>query len=208
METYNREFDEIWSEIFELEILQKKEELFGLYKEIIKKEKRENVLEIGTLKGATALFFNRFFDNVYSIDNIKRYDGEKEFNFILGDTHLIGTLDKVHALKRKFDLIMIDGDHTYSGVRMDFENYCQFANDGCMIVFHDILISKWHINQHCEVGKYWNEIKDNFKHKEICYRGDLVEFNPYVKWINDLHPSQWGGIGILYWREKSGEVLL
>ena len=39
---------------------------------------------------------------------------------------------------RKLDLLLIDGDHRWSGVRQDFINYRQFVRDGGLIAFHDI----------------------------------------------------------------------
>jgi len=39
---------------------------------------------------------------------------------------------------RELDLLLIDGDHRWSGVRQDFINYRQFVRDGGLIAFHDI----------------------------------------------------------------------
>lgn len=39
---------------------------------------------------------------------------------------------------RKLDLLLIDGDHRWSGVRQDFINYREFVRDGGLIAFHDI----------------------------------------------------------------------
>ena len=35
------------------------------------------------------------------------------------------------------DMLFIDGDHSYEGVKADWENYKQFLKAGSMIVFHD-----------------------------------------------------------------------
>lgn len=39
---------------------------------------------------------------------------------------------------RHLDVLLIDGDHRWSGVRQDFINYREFVRDGGLIAFHDI----------------------------------------------------------------------
>ena len=39
---------------------------------------------------------------------------------------------------RKIDLLLIDGDHRWTGVRQDFLTYREFVRDGGLIAFHDI----------------------------------------------------------------------
>jgi Methyltransferase domain len=39
---------------------------------------------------------------------------------------------------RRLDLLLIDGDHRWSGVRQDFITYREFVRDGGLIAFHDI----------------------------------------------------------------------
>jgi hypothetical protein len=39
---------------------------------------------------------------------------------------------------RRLDLLLIDGDHRWSGVRQDFLNYREFVRDGGLVAFHDI----------------------------------------------------------------------
>jgi len=194
----NKRFDAIWKKALGQRIIQKKEELYGLFLEIQKKEKHENVLEIGCLQGGTSLFFSELYDNVFSIDLKKGYDNDLNVHFIQGNSQAQSTIDKIHALCRKFDLIMFDGDHSEDGIKKDFDNYLQFAVKGTMIVFHDILQTEWHKKNGCEVSKFWDKIKLDFRYKEICYTGNLKHKNHKVDWINEKHPSDWGGIGILY----------
>ncbi|MGI9036799.1 MAG: class I SAM-dependent methyltransferase [Pyrinomonadaceae bacterium] len=36
-------------------------------------------------------------------------------------------------------LLWIDGDHTYKGTKLDFENFARFLNDGAIVAMHDVL---------------------------------------------------------------------
>lgn len=62
------------------------------------------------------------------------------------------------------DFIFIDGDHTYKGVKKDFEMYSKLVKRG-IIAFHDIVPGpKQNVG---DVPKFWKEIKNKFKHKEL-----------------------------------------
>lgn len=83
-------------------------------------------------------------------------------------------------MQRPVDFLFIDGDHTYDGVRADFEMYSPFVSDGGIVAFHDI--ADHPPDAGCEVSRYWKEIKQQYRHKEI---------------IED--PRQgWAGLGVLY----------
>lgn len=43
----------------------------------------------------------------------------------------------VAARRAPFDLVFIDGDHSYNGVRRDFETYMPFVARGGIVAFHD-----------------------------------------------------------------------
>ncbi|NBS69628.1 class I SAM-dependent methyltransferase [bacterium] len=58
-----------------------------------------------------------------------------------------------------FDLVLIDGDHSYEGVLND---YSLVKDRARIIVFHDI------VNDACPgVVQLWNEIKHNYEHYEF-----------------------------------------
>ena len=57
------------------------------------------------------------------------------------NSHNLDTLNKVKRIlaDRPIDLLFIDGDHTYVGVKMDFEMYRPLVRKGGIIAFHDIV---------------------------------------------------------------------
>jgi predicted O-methyltransferase YrrM len=109
----------------------------------------------------------------------------QELHFIRADSHQLETLDQLRAVLsgRAIDFLFIDGDHTYDGVRRDFEMYAPLVRRGCPIAFHDVLP---HAQQpDCEVDRFWSEIKSRYRSVEFI---DLVD-----------GADQYGGIGVLYW---------
>jgi len=79
------------------------------------------------------------------------------------DSHRKETLEKVkEILDGEFlDFLFIDADHSYEGVKMDFEMYSPLVKSGGIIAFHDIVL------RGAGVEKFWNEIKKNSIYKEI-----------------------------------------
>jgi glycosyltransferase involved in cell wall biosynthesis len=65
------------------------------------------------------------------------------------------------AAEREYDLLILDGDHSYAGVKADFENYAKFVRRGGYVLFDDYGSNDWP-----EVKKYVDE--------EILGRGDVV----------------------------------
>lgn len=44
---------------------------------------------------------------------------------------------KTWPLERKIDFLWIDGDHAYTGVKKDIEDWLPLVRDGCFVCFHD-----------------------------------------------------------------------
>lgn len=82
---------------------------------------------------------------------------------------------------RAIDFLFIDGDHSYEGVKKDFELYSPLV-DG-LIVFHDIV---YHTKMKSDVPLLWKELKGDYEHYEFV--------SPLH---NDLGIGVWGGIGVL-----------
>lgn len=90
---------------------------------------------------------------------------------------------KTYMETNEFDLVFIDGDHTYSGVMNDYE-VCK--NSGKVFVFHDI------VNNACPgVVQFWNELK---YYEQDTY--DFYEFTEqYLDVWEDTHQT-FLGIGV------------
>lgn len=88
----------------------------------------------------------------------------------------------VNYKNEKFDLVFIDGDHSYDSVKTDYENVGRFAK---YCVFHDIdddfIRNDPSLNG--GVARFWDEIKSTKKH---------IEFNSSKKIMKMM------GIGVLY----------
>ncbi len=99
-----------------------------------------------------------------------------------GNSHEQAMVARLRSVlsKRDVDFLFIDGDHTYEGVKRDFQNYAPFVRKGGLIAFHDIC--QHPPEQECHVDEFWNGIKKGRPHQEF------IE-----------NPAQgWGGIGVLH----------
>ncbi|MFN6069283.1 MAG: class I SAM-dependent methyltransferase, partial [Pseudanabaena sp.] len=59
----------------------------------------------------------------------------------------------------KIDFLFIDGDHTYEGVRQDYEMYSPLVQKGGYIAFHDINDTERHRQRNVHVAEFWNELE-------------------------------------------------
>lgn len=155
---------------------------------LIDERKPKTVLEIGTASGGT-LFLSALLADphalIVSIDlqhgmygggypdwkvplykSFGRHD--QQIALIQGDSHSAGTSDRLKRILdgRTIDYLFIDGDHTYEGVKQDFEMYGQLLSDEALVVFHDIVSDKSEAPDHF-VSAYWNDIKGGYPHREF-----------------------------------------
>jgi predicted O-methyltransferase YrrM len=169
--------------------------------EITKNQKPEYLLEIGTALGGTLFSFSRTanshatlisvdlpggkFGSGYPIWRIPYYKSfaskYQKIRLLRRSSHDLNTLNMVKGYlnNAQLDVLFIDGDHTYKGVKQDFELYSSLVRKGGLVVFHDV--ANHPPETGVEVNRFWSEIKQNFSNQEI---------------IKD--PNQGGaGIGIL-----------
>jgi predicted O-methyltransferase YrrM len=171
---------------------------------LVEQQKLEAVVEIGTGQGGTLACWCQLAQPhavVISVDlpggdfgggynqereeEIRRLlprDGQT-LHLIREDSHEPSTVETVRGCLRgkEIDLLFIDGDHTYEGVRQDFEAYAPLVKPSGLIVFHDILPHPF--APECKVDLFWQEVKDRYRSLELI-----------------AAPYTWGGIGILWQR--------
>lgn len=170
---------------------QKPEEL-AEFLDLLADLKPDVIVEIGVFAGGTAYAWRRVAPNptVIGIDLLPggprplyghgKPRDEHGATVIVGDSHDVGTLKElvVELDGRPIDCLFIDGDHSYDGVRQDYEMYRHLVRPGGLIGFHDIVTHNYALG--CEVVKLWCEIKDQSAVEIVSSEGD-----------------HWGGIGVL-----------
>lgn len=150
---------------------QDKTELEELLK-IVGEIEPKNILEIGVHLGHSMKVWNSAFDPDYilGLERDTCYDYShlpvtcRVFKGV--SSHSEETLDEVidDLPTDHIDFLFIDGGHLYEEVKKDFELYSPLVKKGGIIAFHDARITD---NDTVEVYKFWNEIKEQYKHKEI-----------------------------------------
>ncbi|MEP7145692.1 MAG: class I SAM-dependent methyltransferase [bacterium] len=179
-----------------IRLAQDRSELRGLCLRV-KEHKPKVVAEIGTWDGGTFYVWTRINSEakkVISIDlpdgrygggyNSKRIKFFKQFvcdrkntslHFIRGDSKSESTISELKKIlgKDKIDFLFIDGDHTYEGVKKDFEIYMQFMSHDGLVGFHDITT----LREECGVHQFWKEIKSIYKFEEFITPGGKLMGN-------------------------------
>lgn len=157
----------------------------------------KRILEIGTSMGGTLYLWTRIADPKATIVSVDLPGGQfgggysvlrtplyqrfarptQNLHLLRADSHSPETLAQVKSLiPEPLDFLFIDGDHTYEGVRQDWETYSPLVRPGGLIAFHDIAGNY----EDTQVKRLWDEVKVGRDHSEFCY-----------------HPRQFYGIGLI-----------
>jgi predicted O-methyltransferase YrrM len=133
---------------------------FGKLLEEVARVCPKTMLEIGTAKGGSLLAFAQMcapdahivsvdlprgpFGGGYPLWKVPLYKAfarpEQRLDLVRGDSHSASTFEHVQSLVggSKLDFMFIDGDHSYEGVKADFETYKSLMRRGGIIAFHDV----------------------------------------------------------------------
>ena len=158
-----KSFDELYDS-FANKIEQSKKsfrETYNRFKSINPKR----ILEIGFAFGATSKMWQHMLPEdgiVIAVDFglaphsgcVDWASGSPPIKLITEDSHSPSTILQVqHVVDElgSFDAIFIDGDHSYEGVKADYDNYVPMVRSGGMVAFHD--------HGHGPILKFWNELQ-------------------------------------------------
>ncbi|WP_170125515.1 class I SAM-dependent methyltransferase [Jannaschia seohaensis] len=155
--------------------------------EMLAARKPRGVLEIATAKGGSLFLFRRVVSDdalIIGLDmpygrNGGGYPRWKEAAYrrfanpgqrlepLRGNSHDAAPLAQVGKSLggREIDFLMIDGDHSHEGVRMDFERYAPLASPEGLIALHDSLPTPY--DPSISVDVFWREITATHRCEEI-----------------------------------------
>lgn len=161
-------------------------ELLSLARRVAARQPRV-VVEIGTADGGTLFVFGTLAHpeaTVVSIDLPGGNHGggypswkrsmyrsfareDQQIHLLRGDSHSSRQqLHLEHVLGgRPIDFLFIDGDHTYAGVRADFDTYAPLVRPGGLIAIHDICTHD--PEARAGVDRLWRELCATYETEEL-----------------------------------------
>jgi predicted O-methyltransferase YrrM len=184
---------QVYEEIFQL----------GCFLNVLKPN---NILEIGA-RGGTFLLFNKLstgFKIAVDLDtsfneSIYMSMFDENFHFINRNSQDDQTFQIIKDICPQFDFIFIDGDHSYEGVKRDFDLYKKLLSPRGYIAFHDIDPNHVFLNSYLDgepktgkVRKFWQELNYGSKIEIICTKSNGKNYLSYDKNIK----QNFGGIGL------------
>jgi predicted O-methyltransferase YrrM len=154
------------------------------------------VVEIGTAHGGTYWAWCRLATptaRLVSVDlpgdddwtaRVRSYPRPTQTQTVIrADSHEPQTVRSLDGLRGTVDLLFIDGDHSYDGVRADFEDYAPLVRPGGLIAFHDVDSANHPASQ---VDRLWTQLRDVYDTRELIDADDEAT-GRY-------------GIGVIFWR--------
>ena len=156
--------------------------------ERIEQLRPQRVCEIGTAAGGTLFLLTRVSAPdalIVSIDLViaphtralrgRLARREQRVVSLSGDSHSEETAARLERLldEKPLDVLFIDGDHSYDGVRADFERYSPLVRSGGIVALHDInedFRTRHGIETPSisgEVPRFWRELKDRHRTEEL-----------------------------------------
>lgn len=140
------------------------------------------VVEIGTASGGSLFLFARAAAEDALIVSLDLPGGEfgggyrrwriplyksfarrrQRLRLIRGDSHEPATAARLERVLngRAIDFLFIDGDHSYEGVKADFDRYRPLVAPGGAVALHDIAVTA--PESRCGVHRFWGELRREF----------------------------------------------
>jgi len=164
----------------------------------------QRYLEIGTLHGGSAMLACHAMDMTESSGRITCVDPEprisdEDWTRISHRAHLVEGLSPqilpqaVEVAGGPFDFVLIDGDHSYEGVKRDAVGVMPYVADGAYLLFHDSFFP--------EIG----QALDDFSSKN---RNRVIDFGVLTREVTMQEVSsgdavQWGGLRMMQVRGQA-----
>jgi cephalosporin hydroxylase len=206
----------IWDLAIRRGAIQKPGELRQLVQFVQSREKAKTVLEVGTARGGTLWMWCQLadphafvisvdlpggaFGGGYDVEDVPRLMKstieQQKLQLFRGDSHDPNMLKACELVLegRKVDILFLDGDHTYEGVKQDWETYSPLVRPGGIVVFHDIVDHFW--LPECKVYDFWQEIKGDYEHQEFITPVAIPWMMTHE--LDKDAGADWGGIGVIH----------
>lgn len=184
-------FEQAFRVAQELGITQKPGEIRQLY-ELLREERPRHVLEIGLDQGGTLFLWSRVAaDDAHLVSLDTRplgplgsaapfavgrrgvvRDSQRLDLLMPADSHDPNTLRRIETLLagNPVDFLFVDGDHSYEGVRQDFELYSPLMRPGGLVAFHDISASPTPDTE--GTSRFWREFAAGREAEELLEPGE------------------------------------
>jgi len=151
-------------------------------------------IELGTLFGRSAAILSKHAKYVVTIDNYMNPNYGGMYHTVDTVRYRLRNYHNIHVMNRstsesamfvrelisnKFDMIFIDADHSYEGVKADFENWFPLMEPGAYILFHD------YGNEHNGVIDFVNNLikhDTSIEYIEQCKKGEGTIIVLRKKW--------------------------
>ncbi len=173
-----------------MELLQDRRELsFALQIILQKIPTLKKVIDIGIYKGGSLRLWQTISSPEAILVGVDSHDftgglfsHDRDVSLVFGRSDSPGVINKVKSIIGiDVDLLFIDGEHTYSVVKSDYENYGTLVRPGGLIMFHDTQStarSPRSAPQGCKVKQFWRELIDMNvvkEYYEFCFNANLPQ---------------------------------
>jgi len=160
-----------------------------------RKIKKPMIVEIGVGYGKQ----KKYYEELLGYDHIGIDKRRKRKPDIVGNSHDLATLNQLKKKLngREINLLYIDGDHTYLGVKKDYELYSPLVKN--IIVIHDVVLRQLENT----VGKFWEELITEAKKRRIQDRTLMVIMGFYTR-RSEKKLSFGQGTGLILLEDMSG----
>lgn len=142
---------------------------FAAVLDVVAAAEPEVVVEIGCMNGGTLYAWRQICEDVYAItlpSPHPDYPISHGATVLKGDSHSpesVGWL-RGQLAGREIDVLHIDGDHTFDGVKADWEMYSPLVRSGGLILINDIANGR----DAADVGRFWRQLSADCKSEIIA----------------------------------------